>query len=118
MSFIQRFLERVLRTNTSRMPRTSFDDLTKRAADARGKIVLFDVPFTTYGETVRYRSTGASAAARAGAVAMLLRSVASFSMNTPHTGSLRYDTTTTRIPGAAITARAALTATSFEEPDT
>ena len=81
---------------------TSYDDLTRRAADARGKIVLFDVPFTSYGETVRYRSGGASAAAKVGAVAMLLRSVASFSINSPHTGSLRYDTTTARIPAAAI----------------
>jgi carboxypeptidase Q len=87
---------------------TSFDDLTGRAAEARGKIVLFDVPFTEYGQTVRYRSTGASAAARVGAVAMLLRSVASFSMNTPHTGSLRYDSTTTRIPAAAITVEDAM----------
>lgn len=52
---------------------TSFDELTTRAADAKGKIVLFDAPFTTYGETGAYRRTGASAAARAGAVAMLLR---------------------------------------------
>ena len=87
---------------------TSFDDLTRRAAEARGKIVLFDVPFTSYGETVRYRSAGASAAAKAGAVAMLLRSVASFSMNTPHTGSLRYDTTATRIPAAAVTVEDAM----------
>ncbi len=87
---------------------TSFDDLSKRAAEARGKMVLFDVPFTSYGETVRYRSAGASAAAKAGAVAMLLRSVASFSMNTPHTGSLRYDTTAVRIPAAAITVEDAM----------
>jgi carboxypeptidase Q len=87
---------------------TSFDDLTKRATEARGKIVLFDVPFTTYGQTVRYRSAGASAAARVGAVAMLLRSVAPFSMSTPHTGSLRYDSTTTRIPAAAITVEDAM----------
>ena len=33
MSFLQRFLERVLRTNTSRMPRTSFDDLTQDQLD-------------------------------------------------------------------------------------
>jgi carboxypeptidase Q len=47
----------------------SFDELAARASDARGKIVLFDVPFTSYGETVRYRTDGAVAAARAGAVA-------------------------------------------------
>jgi carboxypeptidase Q len=87
---------------------TSFNDPQKRAAEARGKIVLFDVPFTNYGQTVQYRGTGASAAARAGAVAMLLRSVTPFSMNTPHTGALRYDTTVTRIPAAAITVEDAM----------
>jgi carboxypeptidase Q len=35
-------------------------------------------------------------------VAMLLRSVASFSINSPHTGSMRYDSTAARIPAAAI----------------
>ncbi|MDQ6633188.1 MAG: M28 family metallopeptidase [Gemmatimonadota bacterium] len=87
---------------------TSFDDLQKHAAQARGKIVLFDVPFIDYGQTVQYRGTGASAAARVGAVAMLLRSVAPFSMNTPHTGALRYDTTVARIPAAAITVEDAM----------
>ena len=81
----------------------SFDELQARAADARGKIVLFDVPFTTYGQAVAYRQTGAIAAARAGAVASLIRSVASYSMRTPHTGSMRYDSSVTRIPHAAIT---------------
>jgi carboxypeptidase Q len=80
----------------------SFDELERRAGEARGKIVLFDVPFTTYGETVRYRSGGASAAAKAGAVAALIRSVGPFGMQTPHTGSLRYDTTAARIPAAAL----------------
>ena len=50
----------------------SFDDLARRSAEARGKIVLFNVPFTNYGETVRYRGVGAVAAARAGAVASLI----------------------------------------------
>jgi carboxypeptidase Q len=82
----------------------SFDELQRRAAEARGRIVLFDVPFTTYGETVRYRRDGASAAARAGAVASLIRSVGDFSMQTPHTGSMRYDTAAPRIPHAALSA--------------
>ena len=82
---------------------SSFDDLQARAAEARGKIVLFDVPFTSYGQTVAYRQTGAIAAARAGAVASLIRSVASSSMRTPHTGSMRYDSAVARIPHAAIT---------------
>lgn len=82
---------------------SSFDDLRARAAEAKGKIVLFDVPFTSYGETVRYRASGASEAARAGAVAALVRSVGPFGMQTPHTGSLRYDSAAARIPAAAVT---------------
>jgi carboxypeptidase Q len=83
---------------------SSFDELKARAADARGKIVLFDVPFTNYGQTVRYRGTGAVEAAKLGAVGMLLRSVGPFGMRTPHTGAMQaYDSTVARIPGAAIT---------------
>jgi len=81
----------------------SFDDLAARAADARGKIVLFNVPFTNYGETVRYRSAGAIAAARTGAVASLIRSVTPYSQQTPHTGAMGYSDSVPRIPHAAIT---------------
>jgi carboxypeptidase Q len=81
----------------------SFSDLTAKAAQARGKIVLFDAPFTSYGETVQYRARGAIAAARVGAVAALVRSVTPYSMRTPHTGGMAYDSTVQRIPAAAIT---------------
>jgi carboxypeptidase Q len=81
----------------------SFDELRERASAARGKIVLFNVPFTTYGETVRYRGTGAVEAARAGAVASLIRSVTPYSQRTPHTGGMAYDSSVRRIPHAAIT---------------
>jgi carboxypeptidase Q len=80
----------------------SFDELQARAAEARGRIVLWDVPFTDYGQTVQYRSRGVVEAARAGAVASLIRSVGPFGMQTPHTGSLRYADTVARIPGAAL----------------
>jgi carboxypeptidase Q len=83
---------------------TSYDDLKAKAAQARGKIVLFNVPFTNYGATVAYRSGGAIEAARAGAVASLIRSVTPYSMRTPHTGGMRYDSTVRKIPHAAITA--------------
>ncbi|MBI4520715.1 MAG: M20/M25/M40 family metallo-hydrolase [Gemmatimonadetes bacterium] len=79
-----------------------YDDLTAHAADAKGKIVLWDVPFTTYGETVQYRTNGAVAAARVGAVASLLRSVTPYSQQTPHTGAMRYEDSVPRIPSAAI----------------
>jgi carboxypeptidase Q len=81
----------------------SFDDLKAKSALARGKIVLFNVPFTNYGETVVYRGTGAVEAARVGAVASLIRSVTPYSQRTPHTGAMRYDSTVTKIPHAAIT---------------
>lgn len=87
---------------------SSFDDLAAQAAQAKGKIVLWDVPFTNYGQTVAYRGGGASAAAKVGAVASLVRSVTPYSMRTPHTGALNYDTTVARIPGAAITVEDAM----------
>jgi carboxypeptidase Q len=82
---------------------TSYEELEQRAADARGRIVLFDAPFTDYGETVQYRGAGAIAAAKVGAVASLIRSVASYSMRTPHTGGMRYEEGVPRIPHAALT---------------
>jgi carboxypeptidase Q len=82
---------------------SSFSDLTSKAARAVGKIVLFDVPFTSYGETVQYRARGAVEAAKVGAVAALVRSVTPYSMRTPHTGGMFYDSTVRRIPAAAIT---------------
>lgn len=82
---------------------TSFDDLKARAAAARGKIVLYDVPFTTYGQTVAYRGQGANEASKVGAVGVLLRAVGPFGMRTPHTGSMQpYDSTRTKLPAAAI----------------
>ena len=82
---------------------SSFDDLEDRAKEANGKIVLFNVPFTSYGRTVQYRSQGAIAAARVGAVASLIRSVGPYGMQTPHTGAMRYDPSILKIPHAAIT---------------
>ena len=38
MSFLQKFLDRVLRTNPSRMPRTGFDDLSQDQLDAHLKV--------------------------------------------------------------------------------
>lgn len=87
---------------------SSFDELTRRAAQAKGKIVLFDAPFTTYGQTVQYRVNGAIAAAKVGAIASMIRSVASYSMRTPHTGTMSYDTAVPRIPHAAISVEDAM----------
>ena len=80
----------------------SYDELTARKDEARGRIVLFNVAYTTYGETVRYRGGGASAAARVGAVAALVRAVGLPGMRTPHTGGMRYEDGVPKIPTAAI----------------
>ncbi|MDX1639237.1 MAG: M28 family metallopeptidase [Balneolaceae bacterium] len=82
---------------------SSFEDLKRNAEKAKGKIVVYNVPFTTYGETVQYRLSGAVEAAKVGAVASLIRSVGPFSMNTPHTGISRYQEGVRKIPHAAIT---------------
>jgi carboxypeptidase Q len=80
----------------------SFDELQQRGREAAGRIIVFNAPFTNYGETVVYRMDGPSRAARAGAVAMLLRSVGPPGLRTPHTGVLRYADDAPKIPAAAI----------------
>jgi hypothetical protein len=86
------------------VPVASFDALEALVRErVAGKIVLFNVPFEGYGRTVAYRTHGASRAARLGAVGVLVRSVGSLAMQTPHTGLLEYAPADPRIPGAAIT---------------
>jgi carboxypeptidase Q len=81
----------------------SGDELTRRRDEAKGKIVLFNVPYTNYGETVSYRSNGARMAAQHGAVAALVRAVGPPGLRTPHTGGMNYgDESVARIPAAAI----------------
>ena len=76
----------------------SFEELDAKASAARGRIVLFNVPFTNYGETVRFRAAGPSRAARHGAVAALVRAVGPPGLRTPHTGALQYAATRRRSP--------------------
>jgi carboxypeptidase Q len=97
----------------------SFDELGEREAQARGRIVLFDVPFdetlavnghagAAYGQGVVYRVAGASAAARAGAVAALVRTVGGANYRLPHTGAMIYDPKVAKIPAAALSAEDAM----------
>jgi carboxypeptidase Q len=92
---------------------SDFADLHAHAAQAKGRIVLFDhhfdpdkPPFDAYDEAVAYRYAAADSAGAYGAVAALVRSVTPHSLGTPHTGSMGYGDTTARarhIPAAAIT---------------
>ena len=91
----------------------SFAELRQRAAEAKGKIILFNyafdttvAPFNGYSDAVRYRGAGADSAKAVGGVAALVRSVTPRSLNTPHTGGMGYgDTSRTarNVPAAAIT---------------
>jgi hypothetical protein len=82
----------------------SFDELEELGRERlTGKIVLYAVDWEGYGRTVQYRNGGASAAARFGAVAALVRSVTGNSLYTPHTGAMNYADDAPRIPAAAVT---------------
>lgn len=93
----------------------SFAELRERPGRAAGKIVLFDRPmprglantFLAYREAVPQRTQGAVEAARAGAVAALVRSVTTRLDDCPHTGAMRYVEGVPRIPAAAVSTLAA-----------
>ncbi len=80
-----------------------FDALKKLPKSSiQGKIVVYNAPYTGYGQTVMYRIAGASQAAALGAVAVLVRSITPLAAQIPHTGTLQYDPKQPRIPAAAI----------------
>ncbi|MFN0277178.1 MAG: M20/M25/M40 family metallo-hydrolase [Pyrinomonadaceae bacterium] len=79
-----------------------------------GKIVLFNHKFDremqasgfggpAYGAAVAYRVGGAIAAAKLGAVAVIVRSAGGSQNRLPHTGVMRYANDVAKIPGAAVT---------------
>ncbi|KAJ8307989.1 hypothetical protein KUTeg_012863 [Tegillarca granosa] len=81
----------------------SFDELHKRASEAKGKIVVYNQKYVSYGVSVEYRSSGATEAAKVGGVASLIRSITPFSINSPHTGMQSYGNGVKKIPTACIT---------------
>jgi len=81
----------------------NFDELRQKADKAVGKIIVFNEAFTTYGDSVEYRESGAVEAAKVGGLASLVRSVTPFSINSPHTGMQDYAANVTQIPNACLT---------------
>lgn len=86
----------------------SFYELEKmNPADVKGKIVFFNYPMQPqlvsggYGDAVRYRGGGPVAAAKLGAVAVMVRSVTYALDYNPHTGATRYADSVTKIPAMA-----------------
>ncbi len=86
----------------------SLEELEARGGEARGKIVFFNrrMPrtedFRGYGDTVKVRGKGPSAAARWGAIGVLIRSIGTDHNRLPHTGGLIYDEKLPRLPAAAL----------------
>ncbi|HSU86090.1 MAG TPA: M20/M25/M40 family metallo-hydrolase [Chthoniobacterales bacterium] len=91
-----------------------FDELKSLGKEKiGGRIVVFNYAFDrrmaeqgwggeAYGEAVVYRSDAPSAAARLGAVAVLIRSVGNAAYRLPHTGLTTYATDAPKIPAAAL----------------
>ena len=93
----------------------SYDELEAHKGEARNRIVMFDETFdqlaadnghamNAYGAAVDYRVNGPTAAAKAGAVAALVRSVGGAEFRLPHTGATLYGEGAPRIPAAALSA--------------
>ena len=81
----------------------SFDELEERKDEVKDRIVIFNPTFVSYGVTVAYRAYGASRASKYGAVATLIRTIAPFSIYSPHTGIQEYNSSVIPIPSACIT---------------
>lgn len=88
----------------------SFEELRSAGAASRGKIIFFNRAFDpgqintfeAYGGAVDQRGGGAIEAARAGGVAVLVRSMTETIDDVPHTGWMAYRDSVPRVPGAAI----------------
>ncbi len=72
----------------------SFQEFAERGDEVKGKIVYYHStmdpalnPFEAYSRAVVFRARGAIEAARLGAVGSLIRSLATVSLRTPHTGA-------------------------------
>lgn len=87
-----------------------FDELEKRKAEVKGKIVYYNSgfnptnikPFVSYGESGIYRRWGASRAAKYGAIGVMIRSLTESTANDPHTGGMAYIDSFPKIPAIAV----------------
>jgi hypothetical protein len=92
----------------------SFEELKQLGTShVKGKIVFFNRPmdptkintFAAYGGAVNQRGSGASEAARYGAVAVVVRSMGSNIEEYPHTGGMQYAPNIPQIPAVAISTK-------------
>jgi len=89
----------------------NFEELDRRKEEVKGKIVFYNYHFNktllrgAYGDAVRYRGRGASAAAKYGALAVIVRSVTAAYDDNPHTGALNYNDSFPKIPAVTISTK-------------
>lgn len=103
----------------------SLAELQKAGDKARGRIVFFNQAmdptlvntFAAYGGAAWQRAEGAVAAARAGAVAAVVRSLAIGVNDDPHTGMMSYDAATPKVPAVTISTAAAERLSEFLKKD-
>jgi hypothetical protein len=84
---------------------TSLKEIADFGEKARGKIIFLNHTMGTkggYGDWVGLRGKGPVEAAKVGAVGVVLRSLATASLRSPHTGVTLYDANVAKIPAAAI----------------
>lgn len=103
-----------------------FDELKQLGEkNIKGKIVFFNRPmdatkistFAAYGGAVNQRGSGASEAAKYGAIGVVVRSMGSNLEDYPHTGGLRYAPNISQIPAIAIATRHAETLSKMLKSD-
>ncbi|MEY3208426.1 MAG: hypothetical protein RL064_457 [Bacteroidota bacterium] len=88
----------------------NFDELEKRKDEVKGKIVYYNSEFDptyiqtfkAYGAAGIYRRSGASRAAKYGAVGVMIHSLSTAPDNAPHTGGMKYDSGYAKIPAVAL----------------
>lgn len=80
----------------------NYQELEAAGSRVRGRIVVYNVPFTDYDRTRPYRSDGPSRAAQLGALGSLVRAIGPAGLRLPHTGGLNYSANAPKIPAAAI----------------
>lgn len=84
----------------------SLEEAAALGAQARGRIVFFNHAMATggpgYGDTAQLRTRGPATASRVGAAGALVRSLATASLRTPHTGMTSWEGGASPIPAAAV----------------
>ncbi len=95
---------------------SSLEEAAKLGEKVKGKILFLSGAMppenirtgASYGVAVQQRVRGAVAGSKLGAVAVVIRAVSTMNDDEPHTGTMRYEEGTTKIPAAALGVQSAV----------